>query len=97
VAMITTKRWKYVHFPNLGVGELYDLENDPHEFENLFYEPEHAGTLAEIRLRLLNRFMNNQAAFIGERTKSFREHFESDHRPPGGTLPGVTYAPPEIP
>ena len=97
VAMITTKRWKYVHFPNLGVGEFYDLENDPNEFENLFYEPEYAEVLAEMRLRLLNRFMNNQAAFIGERTESFREHFESDHRPPGGTLPGVTYAPPEIP
>ncbi len=95
VAMVATKGWKYVHFPNRGVGELYDLENDPREVNNLFYEPAYADQLAEMRLRLLNRMMNNQKAFIGERTPSFREHYASDHRPPGGTLPGVTYAPTE--
>ena len=42
VAMICTREWKYVHFPNLDIGELYDLENDPHELDNLFYVPEYA-------------------------------------------------------
>jgi arylsulfatase A-like enzyme len=93
VAMIATRDWKYVHFPNLGIGELYDLVNDPHELENLFYEPEYADQVNEMRLRLLNRFMNNQRPFIGERTETFREHYARDHRPPGGSLPGVEYAP----
>ena len=95
VAMIATRDWKYVHFPNLGIGELYDLVNDPHELDNLFYEPEYAGKVSEMRLRLLNRFMANQRPFVGERTLTFREHYERDHRPPGGSLPGVEYAPTE--
>ena len=95
VAMITTKDWKYIHFPNLGIGELYDLVNDPHELDNLFYEPEYADKVAEMRLRLLNRFMNNQRPYIGERTGTFREHYAMDHRPPGGSLPGVEYSPTE--
>ena len=57
VAMICTKEWKYVHFPNLGIGELYDLVNDPHELDNLFYNPDYKDRVAEMRLRLLNRFM----------------------------------------
>lgn len=94
VAMITTRNWKYVHFPNLGIGELYDLTNDPHELDNLFYDSQYADKVAEMRLRLLNRFMNNQCPYIGARTESFREHYLSDHRPPGGSLPGVNYAEP---
>lgn len=92
VAMIATKEWKYVHYPNLGIGELYNLVRDPHELDNLFYEPAYAAVLAEMRLRLLNRFMNNQRAFIGERTPTFEEHYVADHRPPGRSLPGVEYA-----
>ena len=95
VAMITTKEWKYVHLPNLGIGELYDLVNDPHELANLFYEPAYAAKVNEMRLRLLNRLMNNQRPYIGERTATFEEHYRTDHRPPGGSLPGITYAPPE--
>ena len=95
VAMICTRRWKYVHFPNLGIGELYDLVRDPHELDNLYTHPEYAGIVAEMRLRLLNRYMRNQRPYIGERTETFGEFYDSDHRPPEGGLPGVKYAPPE--
>jgi arylsulfatase len=91
VAMVCTREWKYVHFPNLGIGELYDLVHDPHELTNLFYDPGQAERVAEMRLRLLNRFMANQRPFIGERTDTFREHYFADHRPPK-PIPGVTYA-----
>ena len=91
VAMICTREWKYVHFPNLGIGELYDLVNDPHELTNLFYAPAYASKVAEMRLRLLNRFMANQRPYVGERTETFREHYDADHRPPE-PIPGVTYA-----
>ena len=92
VAMIATRTWKYVHLPNLGIGELYNLADDPHELHNLFYQPAYADKVSEMRLRLLNRFINNQRPHIGERTRTFREHFDSDHRPPGGSLPGTEYA-----
>jgi arylsulfatase len=91
VAMICTREWKYVHFPTLGIGELYDLVNDPHELANLFYESSYAGRVAEMRLRLLNRLMANQHPYVGERTETFREHYDADHRPPK-PIPGVTYA-----
>ena len=94
VAMICTSEWKYVHFPNLGIGELYNLVNDPHELDNLFYIPEFADRVAEMRLRLLNRFMLNQKPYIGEATAGFREHYNADHRPPQ-PIPGVEYAPVE--
>jgi arylsulfatase len=95
VAMICTREWKYVHFPNLGIGELYDLERDPYELDNLFYDPARAGRVAEMRLRLLNRLMRNQRPYVGERMETFGEFYDSDHRPPGGSLPGVEYAPAE--
>jgi arylsulfatase A-like enzyme len=91
VAMICTHEWKYVHFPNLAIGELYDLVNDPHELDNLFYDPAYASQVAKMRLRLLNRFMMNQRPFIGERTDTFGEHYRADHRSPE-PIPGVTYA-----
>lgn len=92
VAMICTREWKYVHFPNLGIGELYDLANDPDELVNLFYDPAYSERVAEMRLRLLNRFMRNQRPFIGERTETFREHYVADYRPPT-PIEGVTYPP----
>jgi arylsulfatase A-like enzyme len=92
VAMICTRAWKYVHFPSLGIGELYDLERDPHELDNLFYDPAYAGQVAKMRLRLLNRIMHNQRPYIGERTETFGEFYDAEHRPPGGGLPGVVYA-----
>jgi arylsulfatase A-like enzyme len=95
VAMVCTRRWKYVHFPNLGIGELYDLVRDPHELDNLYTDPEYAGIVAEMRLRLLNRYMRNQHPYVGERTETFAEFYDSNHRPPEGSLPGVKYAPAE--
>jgi arylsulfatase A-like enzyme len=96
VAMICTQDWKYVHFPTLEIGELYDLNRDPHELENLFYDPAYAEKVAEMRLRLLDRMMMNQQPFIGERTETFRAHYDADHRPPA-PIPGVTYALPASP
>ncbi len=91
VAMLCTREWKYVHFPNLGIGELYDLVNDPQELTNLFYDPAYADRVADMRCRLLNRFMTNQRPYIGARTETFEAHYQADHRPPR-SVPGTTYA-----
>lgn len=49
---IRTNKWKYIdRFPD-GPTELYDLENDPEERENLADEPQHAKTQAELDARL---------------------------------------------
>ena len=58
---IRTQRWKYVHYPPdvfpeeaRPVGELYDLERDPWEMDNLFYREEHRAVVEELRVRLLD-------------------------------------------
>lgn len=50
--MVRTRQWKYVHDPMGDRDELYELGGDPWELHNVADEPEHAGILAEMRLRL---------------------------------------------
>jgi arylsulfatase A-like enzyme len=50
--MLRTERWKYVHRYPRGPNELYDLENDPGERENLIDDPDHETRVEELRTRL---------------------------------------------
>lgn len=45
---ISTEHWRYLHYHD-GAEELYDIASDPHEWENLASQPEHAGKLSEMR------------------------------------------------
>jgi choline-sulfatase/uncharacterized sulfatase len=55
-------KWRYVHYPPdifpeehpQGFGELYDLEADPWEMSNLYGKKEHADTVRELQLDLVN-------------------------------------------
>jgi uncharacterized sulfatase len=48
-----TERWRYTEWDGGKRGlELYDHEIDPHEWHNLANEPEHAGTVRELRALL---------------------------------------------
>ena len=53
--MVRTDRHKYVHRVE-GDCELYDLEDDPDELNNLAGDSAHAGVVAQMKERLL-RFM----------------------------------------
>jgi len=55
---IRWENWRFVHYPRgmfgeEDVGELYDLESDPHEAQNLYHSPEHQAVVNEGRRRLL--------------------------------------------
>lgn len=57
VRMIRTPSWKYVHRYPYGPNELYDLENDPGEMENLALDPAHEATRASLKDRLESWFV----------------------------------------
>jgi arylsulfatase A-like enzyme len=49
---VATKRYKLLHFYDLGEWELYDLEKDPHEMKSEYDNPEYAGIVAELKAEL---------------------------------------------
>jgi arylsulfatase A-like enzyme len=54
---LVTARWRMTIIQGDSYGELYDLENDPHELDNLFEDPAHRGVRAELMEKLAYREM----------------------------------------
>jgi choline-sulfatase len=48
--MVRSKEWKYVHDSMGDRDELYDLNNDPWELQNVVDEEKNSAVLAEMRL-----------------------------------------------
>ena len=57
--MIRSERWKYVWFKGFR-AQLFDLQNDPREFEDLGASPAHAHVLSEHRDLLLERLTDRR-------------------------------------
>ncbi len=57
---IRTDDWKYIHRQPNGPHELYDLKNDPAEFNNLANAPQQAGKRKELKSQL-DEFYNRYA------------------------------------
>jgi arylsulfatase A-like enzyme len=54
---LLTRRWRMSIAQGDPYGELYDLENDPHEMDNLFEDAAHRGVRAELMEKLAYREM----------------------------------------
>ena len=50
--MLRDRRHKLVVYHGTGAGELFDLEADPEEFDNLWDRPEYASVQGALLLRL---------------------------------------------
>lgn len=62
---IRTERWKYIHYPHgdgsadRHLSELYDLQADPEEKNNLAGQEEQKGTVAQLQRELLQLMKQN--------------------------------------
>ncbi len=54
---LVTQRWRMTIAQGDPFGELYDLQNDPHEMDNLFEDAAHRGVRAELMEKLAYRQM----------------------------------------
>ena len=66
VKMLRGQRWKLVHYPGQPYGELYDLQTDPGEVDNLYDVPAHRDRREEMTRILLDRLIHTEAARHGE-------------------------------
>ncbi len=58
--ILVTDRYKLAHYGSSWPGELYDLQNDPEEFTNLWDSPEHRAIRAELTERLLVEMIDDE-------------------------------------
>lgn len=57
---IRTADWKLVHYVGAPYGELYNLREDGHELYNLYDDPAHANSRAEMKSRLADWLIESQ-------------------------------------
>ncbi len=50
--MIRTDRWKLIHYPHLNRYQLFDLESDPHEVNDLSADAAHSDRVEQLRSRM---------------------------------------------
>ena len=49
---VRTERYKLIYFNKINEWELFDLEKDPHELNNIYANPEYADTVSKLKTEL---------------------------------------------
>jgi uncharacterized sulfatase len=55
--LVTDDHWKLVYYAGHPTGELYNLQDDPHELNNLYNKPEFSEIQLELTLKLLDQII----------------------------------------
>jgi arylsulfatase len=66
VKMLREKDWKLIHYPGQEYGELYALDQDPDEMNNLYSNPDYREQRARLQSILLDRLIGTEASLHGE-------------------------------
>jgi arylsulfatase A-like enzyme len=74
---LKSKKWRYIRYAN-GKEELYDVNKDPKEWNNLALESEYAASLKSLKNRLLNRISTTTQPAVPEKEiKKDAEYWKS--------------------
>lgn len=63
---VRTERYKLIFFHRINQWELYDLQKDPHELNNIYAAPEYAETVKELKMALerLRKELNDHDQYV---------------------------------
>ena len=77
--MIRNKNWKYIYYKGFP-PQLFDLKNDPDEFNDLGQSPDHSKIIEEMKDILLKRITNrkNRVAATDEFVLKERDYTKDD-------------------
>lgn len=98
--MMRSPTHKLVYYAGQEMGELYDMQTDPHELYNLWNQPQHAALRDSLKLRLLDWLAASTYFNAGYRQNRSRQY---ELRWPGdgnahlhGSIPNPTARPVEL-
>ena len=63
---IRTERYKLIFFHRINQWELYDLQKDPHELDNIYSDPHYAATVSELKSEMerLRKQLNDHDQYV---------------------------------
>lgn len=63
---IMTDRWKYIWFPVRDEYQLFDMQNDPNEMENLVAQEKYTPVINELKQKLIQSLTGREEGFVEE-------------------------------
>ena len=85
---LRTDRYKLIQYHGIwDIEELYDLQNDPQEMNNLIDDPEYLETRVKLRKELHRRLANNRGEHVIPYTEKWGPGAHSRNRDGSGSAP----------
>jgi len=88
---VCDERWKLIRYPQVDKTQLFDLQSDPQETENLAHDPEHASKVEEME----NLMKSLQAEFGDKAPLHIARPLSPEWTPPAGGKKAAAQVEPE--